>query len=144
MKKNTKHESQQRISIIARWLRTEPYSVNDEGKVLKFKMLGYDENGILVEEVFEPNNKIFRRTYFKTKDDCQFQMTQMVYYYYEGDKYLYHLIINEDGEIELVEGDDPIAFISDMCKACLFDGNDEEETSQSDIPFEPSQTIPTT
>ena len=141
MKKNTKQTSQQKISLITKWLRTEPYSVDESGKVTRFKMVGYDENGVLIEEVFNPTNKILRRTYFQSKDDCQYQMTQMIYYYYEGDKYLYHLVIYEDGEIELIEGDDPIAFISDMCKACLIDNN-EDELKETEECFDPSKTIP--
>lgn len=143
MKKNTKSQPQQKISVIAKWLKTEPYATGKNGEVLKFRMLGYDENGILTEEVFEPGNKLLRRTYFTQRDDGQFQMSEMIYYYYENGKYLYHLNISEDGEIELIEGNDPILFISDVCKEYL---GIKEESNEEEPPaiLEPSQTIPTT
>lgn len=143
MKKNTKQESPQKISVIERWLRTEPYAADEKGKVLKFKMLGYDEKSILVEEIFEPGNKILRRTYFDANDDGQYQMNRMVYYYYnDNNEYKYHLVIYDDGVIELVEGDDPIAFISDICEDCL-GLNKEPETNETSIEqLVPSQTIP--
>lgn len=140
MKKNTKSQ-QQKISNISRWLKTEPYSVGQNGEVLKFRMLGYDENNILTEEVFEPGNKLLRRTYFTPRDDGQFQMSEMTFFYYEGNDYRYHIVITEDGEMELVEGDDPIAYISDMCKECLKPSSKEEPETPA-VLLEPSQTIP--
>lgn len=139
MKKDTKTQPQKKTSMISKWLKTEPYSVGTNGEILKFRMLGYDENGILTEEVFEPGNKILRRTYFSKRDDNQYQMSEMIYYYYENNSYLYHLIIREDGEIELVEGDDPIAYISDMCKQYLIPKGEETAAPHT---VEPSETIP--
>jgi len=105
-------------SVIAKWVKTEPYSINEP--VDRVKMSGYDYKQLFVEEVYDTQQKIHKRTYYSKTNDIEI-LYQSDYFYYNDENKLTHVVtITDDGKfvIKDIEGDE-LLDIHLLCKEMI-------------------------